>query len=429
MNKYEWENKEQFLIDWSNSKNKCNFLKNNNLTATSGNYATLNKWLKIHTQNITQESELSYDKIFIQNSSCNRKHIKNLIEKNKLIPYVCSGCSNNGIWNGKPIKLQLEHKNGISNDHRLENLEYLCPNCHSQTMTYSGKNIHSKVFVERLNDLKKYSLISLENIQELSKKWNINIYSTRSWITKYKEKLNLEKIIIDEKLLLNNSIKVTKERKTIKLIYIQKKNRLKDIELNKNEKNIIQLLSIKWKISRYAVKAWIKRNINDFNQINKNSEIYNKNHIKTNSNKIDFSSRFKDTSLITNKKQVLDLSKKWSTSVNGAKKWIRNNLPDKFNEIYDDKHLIKNQKKVIQQEKVKYIQSLKEDFNEYETMKFLNINKSGLYTQIKAHNPDLLEKLHNKYLCPKCNGKTRSNGNLRRCLICDHSFNQNKLIP
>ena len=64
-------------------------------------------------------------------------------------------------------------------------------------------------------------------------------------------------------------------------------------------------------------------------------------------------------------------------------------------------------------------------------MKFLNINKSGLYAQIKAHNPILLDKLHNKYLCPKCNNKTRSNGSLRRCLVCDYSFslkvNKNKL--
>ena len=32
------------------------------------------------------------------------------------------------------------HINGINNDHRLENLRFLCPNCHSQTSTYAGKN-------------------------------------------------------------------------------------------------------------------------------------------------------------------------------------------------------------------------------------------------------------------------------------------------
>jgi len=52
---------------------------------------------------------------------------------------VCEGC---GIveWNNKPIVLQLDHINGNSHDHRLENLRVLCPNCHSQTDTWCGKN-------------------------------------------------------------------------------------------------------------------------------------------------------------------------------------------------------------------------------------------------------------------------------------------------
>ena len=44
-------------------------------------------------------------------------------------------------WAGEPIVLHLDHINGIPNDHRLTNLRLLCPNCHSQTPTYAGKNI------------------------------------------------------------------------------------------------------------------------------------------------------------------------------------------------------------------------------------------------------------------------------------------------
>lgn len=43
-------------------------------------------------------------------------------------------------WQGQPITLHLEHANGKNNDHRLENLRLLCPNCHSQTETYCGRN-------------------------------------------------------------------------------------------------------------------------------------------------------------------------------------------------------------------------------------------------------------------------------------------------
>lgn len=51
------------------------------------------------------------------------------------IPCKCSNC---GIseWNGKYLRLEVEHKNGDSMDCRKENLCYLCPNCHSQTETY-----------------------------------------------------------------------------------------------------------------------------------------------------------------------------------------------------------------------------------------------------------------------------------------------------
>jgi hypothetical protein len=50
-------------------------------------------------------------------------------------------CCENSEWMGKPISLEVDHINGISTDHRLENLKILCPNCHAQTSTYRGKNI------------------------------------------------------------------------------------------------------------------------------------------------------------------------------------------------------------------------------------------------------------------------------------------------
>ena len=63
--------------------------------------------------------------------------------------YECAACKNehftkcdDGVlmWNKKKIVLQLEHKNGNRTDNRLENLEFLCPNCHSQTQTFCGGN-------------------------------------------------------------------------------------------------------------------------------------------------------------------------------------------------------------------------------------------------------------------------------------------------
>lgn len=77
----------------------------------------------------------SYDEIQSNDS------IKKTIIRDKLIPYVCEQCGNTGEHLGKPLTLHLDHINGQNKDHRLENLRFLCPNCHSQTHTYCGRNI------------------------------------------------------------------------------------------------------------------------------------------------------------------------------------------------------------------------------------------------------------------------------------------------
>lgn len=90
---------------------------------------------------------LSYDELFSINE-IDRKHIKKYIIDNKIIPYRCHMCNIVDTWNGNPISLHLDHINGVNNDNRLENLRFLCPNCHSQTNSYCGKNIAGKLTVE-----------------------------------------------------------------------------------------------------------------------------------------------------------------------------------------------------------------------------------------------------------------------------------------
>lgn len=54
--------------------------------------------------------------------------------------HKCESC---GIeeWMNNPISLELDHIDGDRTNHTLDNLRILCPNCHSQTSTYRGKNI------------------------------------------------------------------------------------------------------------------------------------------------------------------------------------------------------------------------------------------------------------------------------------------------
>jgi len=56
--------------------------------------------------------------------------------------YLADRCSRCGIseWRGERLVIQIDHINGVRNDWRIENLRMLCPNCHSQTETYGGRN-------------------------------------------------------------------------------------------------------------------------------------------------------------------------------------------------------------------------------------------------------------------------------------------------
>jgi Zn finger protein HypA/HybF involved in hydrogenase expression len=53
---------------------------------------------------------------------------------------VCEGCGIGPVYNGKPLTLEVDHIDGRCFNNRLENLRFLCPNCHSQTPTYKFKN-------------------------------------------------------------------------------------------------------------------------------------------------------------------------------------------------------------------------------------------------------------------------------------------------
>jgi hypothetical protein len=76
----------------------------------------------------------------VENSNASRNSIKRKLVKAGLLENKCALCSIPAEWNGMPLTLQLDHTNGVSRDNRVENLRLLCPNCHSQTATFGGKN-------------------------------------------------------------------------------------------------------------------------------------------------------------------------------------------------------------------------------------------------------------------------------------------------
>lgn len=70
--------------------------------------------------------------------------VKKRIFKEGILEAKCSCCGQLPEWNGKPLQLQVDHVNGNPKDNKIENLRVLCPNCHSQTDTWSGRNITKK---------------------------------------------------------------------------------------------------------------------------------------------------------------------------------------------------------------------------------------------------------------------------------------------
>jgi 5-methylcytosine-specific restriction endonuclease McrA len=83
------------------------------------------------------------EELLVQGRRTGRDHLKARLIKAGLKENRCEIC---GItrWMGKPVNMQLHHKNGDGTDNRLENLQFLCGNCHSQTDNYGGRNGHRR---------------------------------------------------------------------------------------------------------------------------------------------------------------------------------------------------------------------------------------------------------------------------------------------
>jgi predicted RNA-binding Zn-ribbon protein involved in translation (DUF1610 family) len=115
---------------------------------SAGHFISLKRYIKKFNIDITHFSpykpitpvnKLSNEKMFVANSLASCAAVRNRLIKEKIIPYKCQ-CGNEGHWRNHELTLQLDHKNGDRTDQRLENLEFLCPNCHSITPTYGSKN-------------------------------------------------------------------------------------------------------------------------------------------------------------------------------------------------------------------------------------------------------------------------------------------------
>lgn len=89
----------------------------------------------------TNERRPNHERVLNKVRPRRTPHIMRYVKRWKLLDYKCIDCGNTGSWQGRALVLQLDHIDGNSLNNRLENLRWLCPNCHSQTETFCGRNV------------------------------------------------------------------------------------------------------------------------------------------------------------------------------------------------------------------------------------------------------------------------------------------------
>lgn len=82
--------------------------------------------------------------MLIDDCKISRRTIKARLIKEGLLKNECMVCKQGNDWKGKPLVMVLDHIDGRKNNYRVENLRLLCPNCNSQTETFSGRNNKGK---------------------------------------------------------------------------------------------------------------------------------------------------------------------------------------------------------------------------------------------------------------------------------------------
>lgn len=145
-NQRTWTNKD-LIKALENSITKSGICRKLGLTVHAGNFKTIDKYIKtlgLDTSHLKGRGHgksgdglrIPDERVFTENSYYATSRLyKRLLKRGR--ENKCEICRMPPKWKGKKLRLQVDHINGDAHDHRLSNLRILCPNCHSQTKTFS----------------------------------------------------------------------------------------------------------------------------------------------------------------------------------------------------------------------------------------------------------------------------------------------------
>lgn len=253
------------------SSNMSEVLKKLHLKISNGNYRTVKKIIDENLIDISHfNRKLGYGKnnkkmllndILTENSNYNSTKLKHRLIEEGVKEHKCEKCGNHK-WLDDLIPIELHHVNGNCRDNRLNNLQILCPNCHTLTDNYGSKNIKIKREqpLKKILKPKEYNneleLMSwfedCDSFLCVSLKRNIPIRTLRSWVDK--EKIKSEVLIFFEKNKKNDnelvelveSLKKTKSflgaSKLLNLTDNGVKKRCKKYGLPTNKKDLIEYI-------------------------------------------------------------------------------------------------------------------------------------------------------------------------------------------
>lgn len=99
------------------------------------------RWQKSPNQNPQSGREkYTLDEVFCKNSPVTQKVLRGYVERHSVLEYKCEKCGCDGHWQDGEISLEIDHIDGDNTNNSIDNLHYLCPNCHALTETYRGRN-------------------------------------------------------------------------------------------------------------------------------------------------------------------------------------------------------------------------------------------------------------------------------------------------